>query len=58
MTLSGPLHSDDRDVMLDILTQACRGAVSLMPKAINRIALFRQDDASSRFWIVSSVELA
>ena len=58
MTLSGPLHSDDRDVMLDILTQACRGAVSQMPKAINRIALFRQNDASSRFRIVSSVELA
>ncbi len=58
MTLSGPLHSDDRDVMLDILTQACRGAVSHMPSAINRIALFRQDDTSSRFRIISSVELA
>jgi len=57
MTLSGPLHADDRDVMLGLLTSACQQHVDTMPSSINRIALFRQDDPSSRFRIVSSVKL-
>ena len=58
MTLSGPLHSDDRDVMLTILTEVCGTQEIQMPTAINRICLFRQDEPSSRFRIVDSVELA
>jgi hypothetical protein len=58
MTLSGPLHADDRDVMLEFLSAACKAEVETMPLAINRIVLFRQNDPSSRFRIVNSVELA
>jgi len=58
MTLSGPLHSDDREAMLGILSEACGIQEIQMPEAINRICLFRQDEPSSRFRIIDSAELA
>lgn len=58
MTLSGPLHADDRDVMLTLLKQASLNQIDSLPKAVNRIALFKQDHATARFRIIDSVDLA
>ena len=56
MTLTGRLGSERRDSVLAML-QARFAALDLATLAIDRIVVFRQDDAASRFRIVGEWEL-
>jgi putative phosphonate metabolism protein len=51
LTLTGRLHSERRAAILPILRQRF-AALGMATLAIDRIALFRQDDADSRFTII------
>jgi len=56
MTLTGRLESERREPVMAML-QSRFVATGLATLAIDRIALFRQDDADSRFRIVRSYDL-
>jgi 2'-5' RNA ligase len=56
MTLTGRLGAEQRESVLAML-QNRFSALGLTTLAIDRIALFRQDDASLRFRIVSHWKL-
>jgi len=53
MTLTGSLNPDQADVILPRLQQSF-SALEIGSTIIDRIALFKQDDAASRFVIVTS----
>jgi putative phosphonate metabolism protein len=57
MTLTGRLKAERREAILGIL-QKRFAALEITTLAIDRIALFRQDDADSRFRIVGHYALA
>jgi putative phosphonate metabolism protein len=52
MTLTGRLDAERREVVVPMLRE-CFAAVRLATLAIDRLALFRQDDAASRFRIIA-----
>jgi putative phosphonate metabolism protein len=52
MTLTGRLEAERREVVAPMLRQRF-AAVGLATLAIDRLALFRQDDAASRFRIIA-----
>jgi putative phosphonate metabolism protein len=56
MTLTGRLSAPRRDAVLEILRERF-SALDLATLAIDRIALFRQDDAASRFVIIGQFAL-
>jgi hypothetical protein len=56
MTLTGRLDAGRREPVLTILRQRFSG-IGLNTLAVDRIALFRQDDADSRFRIVNQWKL-
>jgi len=58
MTLTGPLHADDREAMLSLLKSAYQHDGGATQTTIDRICLFRQDTPSSRFRIIGSTILA
>lgn len=57
MTLTGRVSAERRDGLVTMLRDRF-AAIDLSSLAIDRIALFRQDDANSRFRIVRQYELA
>jgi putative phosphonate metabolism protein len=57
MTLTGPLHSDDRDAALEILKVAYQEQGGRNPSLVDRICLFKQETPSSRFRIIGSAAL-
>lgn len=57
MTLTGRLTAERREALLTMLRQRF-AALSLMSLAIDRIALFRQVDANSRFTVLRHYPLA
>jgi putative phosphonate metabolism protein len=57
MTLTGRLGSDRRESVLAILRQRFTD-LPIVTLAVDRIALFRQDDAASRFRIIRDWDLA
>ena len=56
MTLTGRVGAERRDGLVAMLRDRF-AALDLSSLAIDRIALFRQDDANSRFRIVQQYEL-
>ena len=52
MTLTGRLDAERREPVLRMLRN-CFSAIDIKTLAVDRIALFRQDDTDSRFRIVS-----
>jgi putative phosphonate metabolism protein len=52
MTLTGRLDAERREIVVSMLRERF-AAIRLMTLAIDRIALFRQDDATSRFRIIA-----
>jgi len=58
MTLTGPLHSDDREATLSVLKSAYQQYGGATQTTIDRICLFKQDTPSSRFRIIGSAILA
>ena len=57
MTLTGRVNAERRDGLVAMLRDRF-AALGLSSRAIDGIALFRQDDANSRFRIVQQWELA
>jgi putative phosphonate metabolism protein len=57
MTLTGRVSAERRETLVSML-RVHFAALGLSSLAIDRIALFRQDDANSRFRIVRQYELA
>ena len=57
MTLTGRVSPERRDALVSMLRDRF-SALGLSSLAIDRIALFRQDDANSRFRIVQQYEIA
>lgn len=57
MTLTGSLSHDDVAITTTALAQAYDAAILTEPVAIDRIALFKQDDRDSRFRVLSSFTL-
>ncbi len=57
MTLTGRVSAERRDALVSMLRNRF-ATLGLSSLAIDRIALFRQDDANSRFRIVQQYELA
>jgi len=58
MTLTGPLHVDDRDAALAILKAAYHAQGGAHHNKIDRICLFKQETPASRFRIIASATLA
>ncbi|MCX8503686.1 MAG: DUF1045 domain-containing protein [Alphaproteobacteria bacterium] len=58
MTLTGPLHADDREATLSVLKSAYQQYGGATQTTIDRICLFKQDTPSSRFRIIGSAILA
>jgi len=58
MTLTGPLHADDREATLSVLKSAYQQYGGSTQTTIDRICLFKQDTPSSRFRIIGSAILA
>jgi hypothetical protein len=58
MTLTGPLHVDDRVPVLELLKAAYQTACATKDIPLNRICLFKQEAPTSRFRILHSVSLA
>ncbi len=58
MTLTGPLHVDDRDTALTTLKTAYHEQSIADHSSINRICMFKQATPSARFRIIGSVALA
>ena len=54
MTLTGRLGAERRESVLAMLRN-CFAAIGLKTLAIDRIALFRQDGAASRFRIIEAI---
>lgn len=58
MTLTGPLDPDLRQLCLDSLVESFAAAVEERSAAIDRLALFRQEESGARFRILGSFPLA
>jgi putative phosphonate metabolism protein len=58
MTLTGPLHADDRETTLSLLKSAFQQYGGATQTAVDRICLFKQDTPTSRFRIIGSAILA
>lgn len=57
MTLTGALHQDDRQTIARLLEKASETPLASFCGFIDRICLFKQDEARSRFRIIGSAEL-
>ena len=57
MTLTGPLHADDRGAMRKTLADAYSVEAAPGTLTIDRICLFRQETPAARFRIIDSVRL-
>jgi len=57
MTLTGPVHNDDRSALRDTLRQMAGSAGLAHPVSIDRIVLFKQDDPKTNFKIVADAPL-
>ena len=57
MTLTGPVHNDDRSALRDTLRQMAESAGLAHPVSIDRIVLFKQDDPKGHFKIVADAPL-
>ena len=57
MTLTGPVHNDDRTGLRDTLRHMAENAALANPVSIDRIVLFRQDDPKGHFKIIADARL-
>ena len=57
MTLTGPVPSDRRDRILDLLQEQFATRCGDHPIMVDRLALLRQDDSGGRFRVVSQAAL-
>ena len=57
MTLTGPVHNDDRSALRDTLREMAGNAGLAHPVNIDRIVLFKQDDPKDHFKIVADAPL-
>lgn len=57
MTLTGPVHNDDRADLCETLRQMAEHSVPLAPVSLDRIAVFKQDDTNGQFKILKHMPL-
>jgi putative phosphonate metabolism protein len=57
MTLTGPVHNDDRTGLRDTLRQMAERSGLAHPVSIDRIVLFKQDEPKGHFKIIADARL-
>ena len=57
MTLTGPIHADEREPLQHTLQELYSKACGHQPVSIDRLVLFKQTDSTQKFKIIHHVDL-